>query len=66
MCKQQLQLPFEKYTPQQLIDTLASRPRMKWQWILKAAQRHWISEYVSDNAARRKQRMEQVRSFENA
>lgn len=44
----------------ELINRLASRPRMKWQWIIRMAHKRWITEYVSDHAAKLKRRAENV------
>lgn len=43
---------------QSLIERIAIRPRMKWQWVLKMAQRGWIDEFTSDHAAKLRRRAE--------
>jgi hypothetical protein len=42
----------------ELINRLVNRPRMKWQWILKMAAKNWITEHVSDRAAKLKRNVE--------
>lgn len=55
MC--QLDFCFDKYTPVQQAERIASRPKMQERWIYKMLYRGFISEYIADNAVKMKRRV---------